>query len=241
MNRAEAIQRRYYAETASRYDAMHVDPGDEHSLALRFISGLVRQLNLQSVLDVGSGTGRALEFFAREHPGLEVRGVEPVAELIDQGSQARGLARDLFVSGRGEALPFPDNSFDVVCEFAVLHHVADPRPVVSEMIRVARRAVFLSDENRFGHGHPALRMLKLGLYMTRLWPLADWGKTRGRGYRISEGDGLSYSYSVYDSVGQLDDWAERLFLIPLAGGRTGRWTGPLLTAPSILVCALRDP
>jgi hypothetical protein len=33
-----------------------------------------------------------------------------------------------------------------------------------------------------------------------LWGVADLIKTRGKGYTTSEGDGLAYSYSVFDSI-----------------------------------------
>ena len=39
---------------------VHVDPNDEHAKALGWLGVLVDQYGLQSVLDVGSGTGRAL-------------------------------------------------------------------------------------------------------------------------------------------------------------------------------------
>jgi hypothetical protein len=108
------------------------------------------------------------------------------------------------------------------------------------MLRVARRAVFLSDNNRFGHGPFVSRLLKLALYRTGLWSTVNRIKTGGRGYRISEGDGLSYSYSVYDSLPQLNEWADRIILIPIEGFGYHRLSGPLLSARTVLACALRD-
>jgi ubiquinone/menaquinone biosynthesis C-methylase UbiE len=236
----EAIQHDYYARTASRYDDMHVEPGDEHYVAATFISALLRELDLKSLLDVGAGTGRGVAYFRSRHPDLLVRGVEPVAALVNEARRRHKLPTDQIVEADGRALPFEDGSFDAVCEFAVLHHVAKPDAVVGEMLRVARRAVFLSDENRFGHGRPLARLLKLGLCKARLWPVANYMKTRGRGYRISEGDGISYSYSVYDSLPKLAAWADRVVMIPVAGESSPHWSGPLLSTPSVLACALRD-
>lgn len=236
----EAIQREYYARTAAEYDQMHVQPGDEHYVAARSISGLLSEYGLESLLDVGAGTGRGVAYFRSRHPDLEVRGVEPVAALVEEACRRHDLPSDLILEAEGQALPFEDGSFDAVCEFAVLHHVPDPDPVVAEMLRVARRAVFLSDENRFGHGRPLAKLLKLGLSKSRLWPLANYIKTKGRGYRISEGDGISYSYSVYDSLPQLADWADRVVMIPIDGEPSPHWAGPLLSAPKVLACALRD-
>ena len=68
------------------------------------------------------------------------------------------------VLGSGLQLPFPDASFDAVCEFGVLHHVEHPNAVVREMLRVSKTAIFLSDTNRFGRGRLFARLVKLALW-----------------------------------------------------------------------------
>ncbi len=50
---------------------------------------------------------------------------------------------------------------------------------------------------------------------------------------------MSYSYSVYDSLHVLDEWADRVFLIPTGPARCG-WFHPLFGAAHVLVCAMRD-
>jgi hypothetical protein len=76
--------------------------------------------------------------------------------------------------------------------------VRDHRRAVSEMLRVARKAIFISDSNSFGQGSRLVRAAKQALRAAGLWRIADLVKTRGRGYTITEGDGLAYSYSVFD-------------------------------------------
>lgn len=236
----ERIQREYYRRTAAQYDRVHTASEDgEHYAALEFIDLMCERLRLQTVLDVGAGTGRAARFL-RER-GREVRGVEPVAPLIEE-AEKQGLPKGLIVEGSGYALPFEDRSFDAALECGVLHHVARPEDVVREMTRVARKAVFLSDSNRFGQGRPVARFLKLALYKAGLWKAARFVQTRGKMYTISEGDGLAYSYSVFDSYGQLADWADSMWAIPTksADRRLNKsWFHPLVTAPHVLLCALR--
>lgn len=236
--RADDLQRRYYTETASVYDSMH-GADHEHFVALRHISSYVQLLDLSSILDVGCGTGRGIRYFLEHHAELAIRGVEPVQALIDE-SHRNGIPPDLVSCGRGEELPFEDGSFDAACEFGVLHHVEKPDLVVREMMRVASKAIFLSDSNRFGRGPLTLRWVKLLLYKLGLWHAADLLNTGGKGYRVSEGDGVSFSYSVFDSYELLREWADRVIVISTKNATSRSWLHPLLTTDHALLCAIRD-
>jgi ubiquinone/menaquinone biosynthesis C-methylase UbiE len=234
---AREEQVRYYTATAADYESAHVSAGDEHFVALEYMLGLFQTLSVTSVLDVGAGTGRACEFLAVRSPGVQVVGVEPVAALIE-ASRSRDVAT--FVQGSGDRLPFPDGSFDAVCAMALMHHVPEPARVIREMMRVARRAVVLSDSNRFGQGPVVARLAKLAMYRAGLWPLANRIRMRGKDHLWSEGDGIFYSYSVYDSLDLLSSWGDRVSLLGTSSGRTG-WTGPLLSSSSVMLAAVREP
>jgi ubiquinone/menaquinone biosynthesis C-methylase UbiE len=240
MRTAEIIQREYYERTADRYDAEHVREGDEHYIALRHISGMLDLLGISSVLDVGCGTGRGVKYFLDERPGVEVRGVEPVAALIERAVGAKSIPPELITEGSGEALPFADESVDAAFECGILHHVKEPKRIVREMMRVSRKAIFLSDENRFAHGSVFARWAKVILCKTGVFRAAYRLKTVGKGYRFSEGDGLAYSYSVFDEMELLSEWADRVIVIPLDEVETTSVFHPLLTSFHVLLCAVRD-
>jgi 2-polyprenyl-6-hydroxyphenyl methylase/3-demethylubiquinone-9 3-methyltransferase len=92
----------------------------------------------QRVLDVGCGGGFLAEELARL--GCCVTGIDPSAASITaaQAHAARlGLAIEYCV-GAGEALPFADTTFDIVCCCDVLEHVRDVNQVVAEIARVLR-------------------------------------------------------------------------------------------------------
>jgi hypothetical protein len=116
------------------------------------------------------------------------------------------------------------------------------------MLRVSRKAVFLSDENRFAHGSMLFRWAKLALCKAGIFRAAYQLKTSGKGYRFSEGDGLAYSYSVFDSIKPLSNWADRVILIPTdradapkqRNERGGSVFHPLLTSFHLLLGAIRD-
>jgi SAM-dependent methyltransferase len=228
-------QRDYYAETASAYDSMHVQPGDEHFIALEYVAGLLQVIRATSVLDVGSGTGRAMRFLQQRRPDLRVEGVEPVGELRQQARLPESVLHD----ASGENLPFEDRSFDLVLSFGLLHHVPDPAPVVAEMMRVARCGVMISDANRFGQGSIPAGALKLAIARAGLWPAFEFLRTRGRGYLESDGDGIFYSYSIFDSVPQLRRWADRVFVIPTKPQK--RIPVAPMAVPHGLLVAFREP
>ena len=48
-----------------------------------------------------------------------------------------------------------------------------------------------------------VRLDKQAIHALQLWPLANFIKTRGKGYAISDGDGLFYGYSVFDDYPQI--------------------------------------
>ncbi len=234
-----SIQRSYYERTAGTYDALHLKPGAEHEIACRFISALLPLIEARSVLDIGCGTGRAVEFLRQRHPALTIDGIEPVEALLEVARQK--LGPDGLVCGDGRGLPYRDQAYDVVIETGILHHVKRPELVVKEMERVASRAIFISDHNIFGQGTMPARITKWALYKCGLWTLAKLILTKGKGYHISEGDGLAYSYSVYFQYPMIRAWAARTFVIPLrsAGQSDVPLRAPWFSADEVLLCALK--
>lgn len=212
MKSEEDLQRSYYAGRAPAYDAAHVQDGDEHYFALAMLTGALGLLNAGSVLEIGAGTGRGLRYLEQHAPGVRLQGIEPVAELREVAYE-KGVARGSLGDGDARQIAFPDGGFDVVCAFGVLHHVRDHGQVVREMLRVASKAIFISDANNFGQGRPLVRAVKQVLDATRLWPLVDLIKTRGKGYSITEGDGLAYSYSVFSDYPLIRAHCKRVHLI----------------------------
>lgn len=243
----QEIQKRYYEQTASDYDSAHAEEHALMDIALEYIIFWAGSLNCSSLLDVGCGTGRAIKSFLATRPDLRIHGIEPVEAMVRNAIEKNGISSDLISVGDGNRLRFPDASFDIVCEFAILHHVKNPETVISEMTRVARKAIFLADSNRFGQGSRISRYTKLFLYKVGLWRAFDYVRTGGKGYMISDGDGLFYSYSVYDSYQQLSLWADRIVLVPIGKSMkqngapmSSEWCNPLLTSSAVLLCAFRD-
>jgi len=218
-------QREYYTRTAENYESMHVLHGDaEHDLACALIHSLSAYHQLTSILDVGSGTGRALAKLRENLPLARITGIEPVEALREVGYR-NGIPRDQLINGDATHLDFPDSSFDLVCELGVLHHIPNPSKAVAEMMRVANKAIFLSDSNRFGRGSVLGRYAKLLLWKLKLWPMADWFRTRGRGYDYLEGDGVVYSYSIFDNYDFIRPLCDQVMIFNLDGSGKCPLTG----------------
>lgn len=106
------------------------------------------------VLDVAAGTG--LFGRALAHAVSSVTAVDITPEMIEQGrNRARedGIHNLLWQLGSAEALPFADESFDLVISRYAIHHFADPKTVLREMSRVCKtgglvvNVDMVSDEN----------------------------------------------------------------------------------------------
>ena len=183
---------------------MHLSCDDEHEFALSILIGLAKFLHAESVLDIGSGTGRAIRRLKNDLPELRVIGIEPSESLRNIGVEKFGIKKEELINGDALDMDFPSKSFDIVCEFGVLHHIKTPDVAVREMLRVARKAIFISDSNNFGQGSALTRVIKQILNSLRMWKMIDYIKTGGKGYIFSEGDGLSYSYSVFNNYWIID-------------------------------------
>jgi SAM-dependent methyltransferase len=86
-------------------------------------------------LDVGCGSGILTDELARRLGPERVSGADPSELLAACAERVPGA--DLR-SGTAEALPWPDESFDVAVSQLVLHFLEDPVLGVSEMRRVVR-------------------------------------------------------------------------------------------------------
>ncbi len=109
----------------------------------RVIAAFLAPVAGRTVLDVGTGTGRAAIALAAR--GARVTGVDASAEML---AVAERRAKDAgvgvtFTPGDAHGLAFPDRSFDAVISLRVLMHTPDWRQSLGELCRVAgRRVVF---------------------------------------------------------------------------------------------------
>ena len=107
---------------------------------------LLKDRGANTVLDLGSGTGRHVVYLAGS--GFSVFGLDNSPEGIHitrQWLADAGLDANLQLQSMTEKLPYEDAFFDAVISVQVIHHAdrAAIREVVQEITRVLKRGGFL--------------------------------------------------------------------------------------------------
>jgi ubiquinone/menaquinone biosynthesis C-methylase UbiE len=168
------------AQGQTHFDCLsdeYADQIPEHvrtHLIHRKVDGMCQALADRSIasgargLDLGCGHGwYALEMLRR---GFEMTGCDPSIGQVDKACElaANNHVKIDFRQAGGEALPFPDASFDFVYSINVIHHINSERAqyqVLNEIIRVLKPGgVFIMHEINIRN--PIFR-----LYMSYLFPL----------------------------------------------------------------------
>ncbi len=110
----------------------------------RTLDGLFSQAAPRSVLDVGCGEGVLSAQWAARLGDGRIVGVDLEDPKLEAEWETRRRANLEFRAMRAERLEFGDDDFDLVAATEVLEHVDDPRAVLHEMARVARRHLLVS-------------------------------------------------------------------------------------------------
>jgi SAM-dependent methyltransferase len=121
----------------------HVPDGSAESFA-----GVANPFSLgalapaEQVLDLGSGAGTdSLVAAQMVGPGGHVTGIDMTPEMLAKARTSvaiLGAGNVEFVEGEAEALPFADESFDVVISNGVIDLIPDKDAVFAELFRILR-------------------------------------------------------------------------------------------------------
>lgn len=123
----------YFDDLAIGWDERTGAPGADH-LAPLAVAVTKIDRRPERALDIGTGTGVAALFVAREFPRASVRGVDISEEMIHQAKSKVGLdpeGRVAFRVADASALPYDDGHFDLVTQLNM-------PPFFAEISRVLR-------------------------------------------------------------------------------------------------------
>jgi SAM-dependent methyltransferase len=132
----------------------------------------------ERVLDVACGNGNAALAAARRF--CQVAGVDYVPALLERArlrARAEGLEAS-FHEGDAEALPFPDDSFDVVLSTCGAMFAPDQEQTAAEMLRVCRPGGRIGMVNWTPDSYVAELFRAIGRYLpppAGLQPPVRWG------------------------------------------------------------------
>ncbi len=160
-----------YDLTARRYDSIKEFSASEESFFIaRPIIRAVRVVKNPSILDVATGTGRVPTALLRE-PDFKgfVVGLDASKRMLDlatiklgnsdgHAGQNRSLVQQF-----AAPLPFPDNTFDLVCCLEALEFFPSDAEALVEMVRVLKPGCTLITSRRRGRQ----AQLFLGRYRSR--------------------------------------------------------------------------
>ena len=123
--------------------AVVYDRGRDHGpgvleLWMNVVASYVENQRINTILDLGCGTGRFTEALAAQFDA-EVVGIDPSTKMLDQArSKRRDYSRVWYEPGRGEAIPLLNDSIDLIFMSMTFHHFDDPMLVGRECRRVLR-------------------------------------------------------------------------------------------------------
>ena len=164
----------YDPETTAK-DQLDVDKALTRVEALRKLA----PIEGKKLLEIGSGYGTNLAVFVKDF-GIDGYGVEPDGEGLGRSYAssrelfaANGIDPNRIVAAVGEALPFADQTFDLIYSSYVLEHVRDPEKVLTEAVRVLKpggMAVFeLPNHLSYFEGHYFVPMPPLVFNFLPFW------------------------------------------------------------------------
>ena len=132
------------AQEAADYDAM-----DNRGPNEAFATDCLQFATFDRAVDVGSGTALIPIAMCTRAPNLEVIGVdlaEHMLALARKNVERAGLASRITLKRiDAKSLPFADGEVEAVVSNSIVHHIPEPAHALGEMVRVAKRVVFVRD------------------------------------------------------------------------------------------------
>jgi ArsR family transcriptional regulator len=147
----------YFNNNATNWNlvrSLHVEDKDVEARLLE----LLPDGDPQSLLDLGTGTGRLLELFSPLIPSLV--GVDSSSEMLKvarSNLEIQGIRNCTLRQGDVRQLRFQSDFFDVVTVHQVLHFMENPEEVVGEATRVLKSTGCLIVVDFEEHGMETLR------------------------------------------------------------------------------------
>ena len=130
--------RRRFERAATGFD----DADFVHSVTRNGLLTRLEPLTVEAdvVVDLGSATSAALRALKKRFAGAHVVSVDVAHRMLLEGRAKKSWwAKAAYVQASAVAMPFPDQSVDVIFANMLLPWIDEPTPVFSEIARVLRK------------------------------------------------------------------------------------------------------
>ena len=137
LERMESAQA-YFREHAAEWDKIRSLHQSEESVEAR-IEEILAEETFDTLVDLGTGTGRILEFFSKKiRRGIGIDINPDMLAYARSNIEEKGLHHCQVRYGDLSALPIDDDYADIVCLHQVLHFIDDPIVAIEEAARILK-------------------------------------------------------------------------------------------------------
>jgi len=126
----------------TRYGKSRRLPEETMTLWFETISKYVPRDSMNTIIDLGCGTGRFTKLFS-DYFEASVYGIDPSRKMLTMATQTISSPLIRFVQRLAENIPLRDGAADLVFLSMVYHHIQDKSKVICEFKRVLKADGFL--------------------------------------------------------------------------------------------------
>ncbi len=132
----------YYNIIADSYNELHQEEQMQKlEISYKyFVENFKNIESINSILDVGSGSGISSDFWAKK--GFKVTGIDPAKKLINTNKNKGNFCE--FIEASAEKIPFKNNSFDLVVSYTAIQNFEDIEKGLNEIKRVGKNMFILT-------------------------------------------------------------------------------------------------
>ena len=148
----------YNGRMSAGYESGRALSTDAANTWATIVAPFIKQDNRFRILDLGAGTGRFANLFARVFKA-RVIGVEPSKGMLDVASRGEKLSNLTYAVGAAECIPLRSQSCDLVWLSQVWHHIRDHHACARELRRISSPGSHVLIRGAFGDeldGFPTL-------------------------------------------------------------------------------------
>jgi len=138
-------------------------------IRIKIIKRLIKEYKPDKVLDIGCGTGIFLDHFHDEFKSGT--GIDGSIDMINFANRNHKRKNIKYMIGKGNPLPFSDESFGLVLSMGTLEYVKDQKNHFEESIRVLKKngILFLTTPTKIMNIYRIARLF--GLAAARYWKI----------------------------------------------------------------------